>query len=138
MKTLKFNELEKRLGVTRSPWRELLAPVSGKVAVLAIGRDGCPGCVRLKPALAGLAKTLAAGHPGRISFASVHVSCPKGSREESLRSKKTFGHYFYPTVIILIRAKDIGPVEYYRAISPSMSELKRHASNALRAADSLK
>ena len=138
MKVIRFTDLEKRLRGKKASWKELLAPAPGAVSVLAIGRDGCPGCVRQKPALARLAKSMAGEYGGRISFSSVHISCPGGSREESVRSKKTLGHYFYPTIVVLIRAKDTGPVEYYRAISPAMSELRRYASNALRAAEALK
>lgn len=138
MKVIRFADLEKRLHGKKASWKELLAPETGSVSVLSIGRDGCPGCVRQKPALARLAKSMTGKYGGRISFSRIHINCPGGSREESVRSKKTLGHYFYPTIAILIRSEDTGPVEYYRAISPAMSELRRHASNALRAAEALK
>jgi len=137
MKVIRFADLEKRLRGKKGQWKELFAPAAGAVSIIAIGRDGCPGCARQEPALARLAKSMTARHGGRISFSRIHISCPGGSREESLRSKKALGHYFYPTAVILIRSNDTGPVEYYRAISPAMSELRMHASNALRAAEAL-
>lgn len=133
----KFASLEKRLSARRG-WRELIGPAAGAVRVVAIGRDGCPGCVKFKPVLEKLAKELAAGYGRRIKFARVHVSCPGGSMAESLRAKKLLGHYFYPTAAILARSKDLGVFEYYRAVSPPAGELRRRALSALRAAERLK
>ena len=137
MKVIKFRDLEERLRGKKASWKDLLAPKAGAVSVLMIGRDGCGGCNRIKPLLEKLAKSMAAKHAGRISFSRIHISCPGGSREESLRSKAALGHYYYPTTVILVRSRDLGPFEYYRAISPSLSELRRSASGALRAAEAL-
>lgn len=48
-----------------------------------------------------------------------------------MRCKEVFGHYFYPTNLILLRTKDRGVVEFYRNVSPRMSELKRGIQTAL-------
>lgn len=137
VRVIKFNAIEKRLPAGGG-WRELLGPAAGSVSVLAIGRDGCPACVKFKPALEKLARELAAKHGRLVKFTRVHISCPGGSMAESLRAKKLLGHYFYPTAAVLARSKDLGVFEYYRAVSPSAGELKKKISAALRAALRLK
>jgi hypothetical protein len=42
-----------------------------------------------------------------------------------------FGHYFYPTNLILLRTRDRGAIEYYRNVSPHMSELRRNIEVAV-------
>lgn len=132
IRVIDFEVLEKKLRC-RAGWKEFFAPAAGGVTVLAISRDGCPGCVKFKPVF----KRLAAGSAISISFFSIHISCPGGSMAGSLRAKKLLGHYFYPSVVVLVRSRDLGVFEYYRSISPSAAELKRKLSAALRAAKML-
>jgi hypothetical protein len=138
MKTIEFKGLEKALRGTKTSWRELLAPAAGAASVVTISRDGCKGCELQKPALEKLAAALAAKHGKRITFSIVHIAWAPGSAEESVRSKKLLGHYFYPCTVILIRTKDLGPAEYYRCGSPSAGELKKYCTRALRAAEAVK
>ncbi len=133
VRVIKFKTLEKNLS-GRAGWKELLCPSAGSVLALLIGRDGCPGCVKFKPAFEKLARAFA-GRRGRpAKFARIHISCPGGSMTESIRAKKLLGHYFYPTAVVLARSKDLGVFEYHRAISPSIPELQRAVTAALRAA----
>jgi len=61
-----------------------------------------------------------------VVFARIHVRQPLGSQEESLRSKDVFGHYFYPTNLILLRTVDRGAIEFYKNASPEMDELEKN------------
>ena len=138
MKTIEFKTLEKALRGKKTSWREVLAPAAGGAAVVTISRDGCKGCELQKPVLEKLAAALEAKHRGRITFSTVHIAWAPGAAEESLRSKKLLGHYFYPCTVILIRTRDLGPAEYYRCGYPSAGELKKYCALALRAAEAVK
>ena len=138
MKTIEFKALEKALRGKKIAWRALLAPAPGAAAVITISRDGCKGCELQKPALEKLAAGLAVKHGKRLTFSLVHVAWAPGSAEDSLRSKRLLGHYFYPCTVILISTKDLGPAEYYRCGSPSSAELKKYCTRALRAAEAVK
>lgn len=128
---LEFTELEKELAETDKSLLDYLAPDIGKVYVVAVTRERCSACKRQKPKLRKLAKTVAEEHGKKIVFTQIHVRQPVGSQEESLRSKRVIGHYFYPTNLILLRTTDRGVIEFYRNVSPKMSELKRNIGVAL-------
>jgi hypothetical protein len=49
-----------------------------------------------------------------------------------------FGHYFYPTNLILLRTKDRGAIEYYRNASPDMRELGKNIEAAVETATMMK
>jgi hypothetical protein len=49
-----------------------------------------------------------------------------------------FGHYFYPTALILLRTRDRGAIEYYRNASPQMDELRKNIEAALKTATMIK
>lgn len=138
MKTIEFKNLEKALRGKKTSWRELLAPAAGGAAVVTISRDGCKGCELQKPALKKLEAALAPKYGKRLTFSVVHVAWAPGAAEESVRSKKLLGHYFYPCTVILIRTRDLGPAEYYRCGYPSPAELKKYCALALRAAEAVK
>ncbi len=127
-----FGELERKLG-EKLPI-DFLAPEVGKVYVIAITRDGCPACRKQKPKLDRLAAVIRKRHGSRVMFTRVHVKYLNYSQEESLRSKDVFGHYFYPTNLILLRTADRGVFEYYRAAAPRISELERNIESAVRIA----
>lgn len=131
---LEFTELEKQISKKAKPALQLLALGLGKVHVIAISRDNCPACKRQKPKLDKLAKDMAKKHGDKVGFIRIHVKQPSGDITESLRAKDVFGHYFYPTNLILFRTKDRGAVEYYRNPSPRMSELRRNIETALKIA----
>ncbi len=133
---LELGELERKLG-KKSPI-DFLAPEVGKVYVVAITRDGCPACEKQKPKLDSLAAVIRKRHGSRVAFTLVHVKYRKGSQEESLRSKDVFGHYFYPTNLILLRTADRGVFEYYRAAAPRMNELERNIESAVKIAGMMK
>jgi len=127
---IEFTKLE----VASKSSLDLLAPKLGKVYVIAITRDGCPACVKQKPKLDRLAKSLEAKHGDKVVFARIHVNYSPKSQEESLRSKGLLRHYFYPTNLILVRSKDRGAVEYYRNSAPDMRELGKNIERALEVA----
>ena len=126
-----FTELEKELAETDKSVLDYLAPDIGKVYVVAVTRERCSACEKKKPKLRKLAKTIAEKHGKKIVFTQIHVRQPVGSQEESLRSKRVIGHYFYPTNLILLRTTDRGAIEFYRNVSPKMNELKRNIEVAL-------
>lgn len=131
---IEFSELQKKLANTRVPPLNVLAPKFGKAYVIAITRDGCPACKRQKPRLEKLAASEAEKHVDKVSFTRVHVKYSPDSLQESLRSKDVFGHYFYPTNLILIRTRDRGAIEDHRNAGPDMRELRRNIKNALEVA----
>jgi len=134
---IEFSKLERELAKTRRTPLDYLAPKVGKVYVVAITRDGCPACERQKPKLDRLAEAMAEKHGKRVVFTRTHIKYNPNLTEESLRSKRIFRHYFYPTNLILIRTRDQGAVEYYRNAAPSMSELRKNIETALAVAEFL-
>jgi hypothetical protein len=130
-------ELEKTISTKHRSFRDCLAPKVGKVYVVSITRDGCPVCVKQKPKIDKLAKTKLKTHNDRVIFSQIHVRYSVKRKEESLRSKDLLGHYFYPTNLILIRSRDKGTFEYYRAASPRISELARNIDHAVEVAKML-
>jgi thiol-disulfide isomerase/thioredoxin len=137
IESIEFTKLEKFSKVNKSAL-DYLAPDIGKVYAVAITRDRCPACHKQKPKLDKLASIFEQKHKGRVVFIRIHVRRPPTSEEESLRSKDMFGHYFYPTNLILLKTEDRGTIEYYRNTSPTMSELGRNIENALETAAILK
>lgn len=135
---IEFTTLEEELSKTGKPLLDYLAPEIGKAYVVAITRERCPACHKQKPKLDRLAATMKQKHRDKLVFIRIHVKRPPTSEEESLRSKNTFGHYFYPTNLILIRTKDRGAIEYYRNVLPVMSELGRNIETAVETATMIK
>jgi len=129
--TIEFKRIENEISETSKSHLDYLASDIGKVYVIAITRDGCSACEKQKPKLNELAETIAEKHSDRVVFTRIHVSWSPESLEESSKSKDVFGHYFYPTNLILLRTKDRGAIEFYRNVSPKMDELKRNIEIAV-------
>jgi len=129
---IEFDKLEKEISETGKSHLDYLVADIGKVYVVAITRDGCQACERQKSKLQELAKTVEEKHGDKVVFARIHVRQPLGSQEESLRSKEVFGHYFYPTNLILLRTADREAIEFYKNASPEMDELERNIEVAVR------
>lgn len=136
--TIEFTGIEKEISKTSGSHLDYLAPEIGKVYVIAITRDGCSACEKQKPELNKLAKVSTKKHGGKVVFSRIHVRQPPGALEESLRSKDVFGHYFYPTNLILLRTVDRGVIEFYRNISPEMDELRKNIGIAVEIATMIK
>lgn len=135
--TVEFTDFEKQVAKTGKPALQLLAPDIGKAYVLAICRDNCPACKRQAPKLDKTADDMTKKHGSKLVFVRIHVKQPGGDNTESMRAKDVFGHYFYPTNMILFRTRDRGTVEYYRNSSPRMTELGRNIKIALETAEML-
>jgi len=131
---MEFTDLEEKVSKLGRSVLNCFASDFGKAYVLAITRDGCPACEKQKPELSGLAETVLKKHRGKVIFIRLHVKQPSGDVTESLRAKDMFGHYFYPTNMIVIRTRDRGAVELYRNASPEMDELERNIESALETA----
>jgi thiol-disulfide isomerase/thioredoxin len=127
---VEFTEFEKKLQKTRATVLNLLAPELGKAYVIAISRDGCPNCEEQKPKLDKLATEVARKHGNKVVFTRIHIKYSPESKEESLRAKDVFHHYFYPTNFILIRSRDLGAFELYRNAGPTMTELAKNIDAA--------
>jgi hypothetical protein len=136
--SIEFAELEKKIKISRKPALHYLAPKLGVVYVVAVTRDNCPACKRQKLGLNKLASDVSKRCGQKAVFVRLRVRQPPGNTAESLRAKDLFGHYFYPTVLILMRTKDKGAIEFYRSVSPGMSELKRKIETAVETATMLK
>jgi thiol-disulfide isomerase/thioredoxin len=128
---LEFVELEEKLRKTKKPHLNLLAPDLGKAYVIAITRDGCPNCDEQKPKLDKLAEEMVQKHGDKVVFKRIHVKYTQDYIKESMRAKDVFGHYFYPTNLILIKTHDRGAFEYYRNTAPTMSELEKNIESAI-------
>jgi thiol-disulfide isomerase/thioredoxin len=129
-----FTQLEEEIVKTGKTLLDYLAPEIGKAYIVAITREGCISCDKQKPKLLELEKTMTGKYADRVIFTQIYVRQSQGLQQESLRSKDTFNHYFYPTNLILLRTADRGVIEYYRCVSPEISELKRNIENAARIA----
>jgi thiol-disulfide isomerase/thioredoxin len=132
--TIEFIKLKEEISDTGKRHLDYLAPDTGRVYVVAVTRDGCPACEKQRPKLNELAKRTAEQYGDKVAFAYVHVRQPSGSQKESLRSKDVFGHYFYPTNLILLRTPDRGALEFYRNVSSEMDELEKNIEVALKVA----
>jgi thiol-disulfide isomerase/thioredoxin len=138
IENIEFTKLERELSEANKSFLDYLGPDVGKVYVVAITRERCPACQKQKPRLDKLAAALKQKHKDKVVFTRIHVRRPPTSEKESLRSKDMFGHYFYPTNLILLRTEDRGAIEYYRSTSPTMSELGRNIESAVETAEMLK
>jgi thiol-disulfide isomerase/thioredoxin len=128
--TVEFTEFEKKLQKTGKAPLDVLAPAPGKAYVIAITRDGCPNCEEQKPKLDKLASEVVHKHGEKMVFTRIHIKYSPESREESLRAKDVFHHYFYPTNLILVRSRDRGAFELYRNAGPPMTELAKNIDAA--------
>jgi len=137
VETIEFADLEKALSRKHVSFRDFFASEVGKVYVVCISRDGCPVCVKQKLKVDKLAKTMVEKFGDRVVFIRVHVKYSPEQNQESLRSKDVLGHYFYPTNLVLVRSRDKGAFEYYRAASPRISELARNIAHAVEVAKML-
>jgi len=113
---------------------ETMMPSLGVVYVTAITRDGCSGCIEQKPLFNELAAKMESQHARLVSFSRIHIQYSEANITQSAAAKKTFRHGAYPTYMIHVRSR-FGPLELYRAIYPSMSELEKQVGEALELAD---
>ena len=132
---VEFTELEEKIAKNRKPVLYYLAPEMGKAYVVSITRDKCPACKKQKPKMTELAKAMKKKHGDKVVFTQIHVKYSSNDNAESLRAKDVFGHYFYPTNMILLKSRDRGAFEYYKNASPSMGELRKNIEAALRVAE---
>jgi len=109
----------------------------GVVYVTAITRDGCSGCIEQKPLFNELASKMDSSHSKRVSFSRIHVQYSEGNVAESADAKRIFHHGAYPTYMIHVRSR-FGPLELYRAVYPSMSELEKQVNEAFELAEHYK
>jgi hypothetical protein len=128
---INFIDLENQSSKTGESPLDYLATDLGKVYTVTITRDGCPACEKQKAKLIDLVNFMEKKFDGEVVFIQIHVSRPFNSEEESLRSKKLLGHYFYPTNLVLLRSRDRGAFEYYRCVSPDIQDLEKIVCRAL-------
>jgi thiol-disulfide isomerase/thioredoxin len=134
VRNIEFADVEKAISKTNKSAFDFLAPRFGKVYVVSITRDDCPACKRQRPKMERLAKSTAREYENNVVFTRIHIKYSPENSIESSRSKDVFGHYFYPTNMILLRTKDRGAIQYYKNASPEMAELKRNIKAAVEAA----
>jgi thiol-disulfide isomerase/thioredoxin len=134
VKQVEFTAIEQNILKAHKSALDLLAPDIGKVYVVSITRNGCSGCAKQKPKIDRLAENSVEKYGNKVSFVRVQVKYSPKDSKESLRSKHVFGHYFYPTTLILVRARDRGAFEYYRSVSLRMGEIGKNIEEAIRTA----
>ena len=132
-----FSEIKKDLISNDVSIQNYLASEMGKVYVISITRQGCRACEKQKPKLKKLAKTTEDKYGAQVVFHQIHINYSPEHPEESLKSKDLFGHYFYPTIMILLKTVDRGAIDYYRNVSPNMHELKNNIEVALEIAKAI-
>jgi thiol-disulfide isomerase/thioredoxin len=130
---IEFTQIEKTAKTNKTALDQLASDF-GRVYVVSITRDGCPACQKHKPKIDKLAKSIAEKYGKKVVFIQIHVKYSPTDDKESLRSKDLFGHYFYPTTLILLRTRDRGAIELYRNVSPRMSELGKNIEAACKIA----
>lgn len=116
---------------------EKIMPSLGVVYVTAITRDGCSGCIEQKPLFNELAAKVESQHARLVSFSRVHIRYSDANVAQSAAAKKIFRHGAYPTYMIHVQSR-FGPLELYRAIYPSMSELEKQVGEAMELAEHYK
>lgn len=116
---------------------ERMMPSLGVVYVTAITRDGCSGCIEQKPLFNELAAKMDSQHARLVSFSRIHIQYSEANVAQSAAAKKSLRHGAYPTYMIHVRSR-FGPLELYRAIYPSMSELEKQVREALELAEHYK
>lgn len=131
---IKFADFENEICRTHQSPLDVVGSETGKAYVVAITRDGCSACEKQKPKMEKLAKEMALKYGEKVVFTQIHIKHPTENNAESLRSKDVLGHYFYPTNLIIVRTKDKGAIELYKATSPRISELKRNIEVAVKIA----
>jgi thiol-disulfide isomerase/thioredoxin len=137
VKQVEFTAIEQNILKTHKSALDLLASDIGKAYLVSITRDGCSDCAKQKPKIDRLAQNFAEKHVDKVGFVRVHVKFSPKDNRESLRSKDVFRHYFYPTTLILIRAKDRGAFEYYRSVASRVGELRKNIERAVKTASLL-
>jgi thiol-disulfide isomerase/thioredoxin len=130
---IEFTQIEKTAKTNKTALDQLASDF-GRVYVVSITRDGCPACQKHKPKIDKLAKSIAKKYGKKVVFIQIHVKYSPTDDKESLRSKDLFGHYFYPTTLILLRTRDRGAIELYRNVSPRVSELGKNIEAACKIA----
>ncbi len=102
----------------------------GIVYVTSITRTGCSGCETQKPLFEALASKMTLENRSKVKFRRIHVNYQENDRRDSWDSKKTFGHAAYPTYMIHVKSQ-VGPLEIYRAVYPSMDEIEKQVKENL-------
>ena len=113
---------------------EKMMPDLGVVYVTSITRDGCSGCMEQKPLFNELAAKMSGQHSSLVSFARIHIQYSDANVAQSAEAKRMFRHGAYPTYMVHVRSR-FGPLELYRAIYPSMSDLEKQVGESLELAE---
>ena len=132
VRSVEFSDLEGSSSVEAQ--MERMMPSLGVVYVTALTRDGCSGCIEQKPLFNDLAARMEGQHARLVSFSRIHIQYSEANVAQSEGAKKIFRHGAYPTYMIHVRSR-FGPLELYRAIYPSMSELEKQVGEALELAE---
>lgn len=117
----------------KKPLAELLPSLVSDVGVVyitSLTRTGCSGCETQKPLFEALASKMTLENRNKVKFRRIHVNYLEDDRRDSWDSKRTFGHAAYPTYMIHVKSQ-VGPLEIYRAIYPSMEEIEKQVKDNL-------
>ena len=121
----------------KKPLSEILPELVSKLGVVyvtSLTRTGCSGCETQKPLFEALASKMTFENRNKVKFRRIHVNYGENDRRDSWDSKKTFGHAAYPTYMIHVKSQ-VGPLEIYRAIYPSMEEIEKQVKDNLELAE---
>jgi hypothetical protein len=106
----------------------------GIVYITALTRQGCSGCEEQKPLFEALAAKMSHENVGKVKFRRIHVNYQENDKGDSWESKRIFGHGAYPTYMVHVKSQ-VGPLEVYRSVYPSMDELERQIRENLELAE---
>jgi len=129
--TLEFSQLKSR--TTAEALTELVNEL-GIVYITALTLQGCSGCETQKPLFKNLAEKMDRESPGKVRFRRLYVNYENGDKRESWNSKRVFGHAAYPTYAIHVKSQ-VGPLEIYRSVYPSMEELEKQIKDSFELAE---
>jgi len=129
-RSVELVEFQRLKGLSDNSAVEALAKDLGVVYVTAITRDGCSGCMEQKPLFRELAREMTSDLAEKVHFSNVHVRYVDSDRAESWESKRMFRHAAYPTYLVHVRSRE-GVLEVFRAVYPTMEELRKQTHESL-------
>jgi len=131
VKVLNFQEFKKKLDEGASEPLDLLVKKTGKVYVVAVTREKCPGCEKQKPLFEKLSKKMKEKYADQVEFFRVHAWFSKTQTEEAKQCLDAFHTVAFPTYIIVVKDDEGNTQETYRALEPPMSEIERNIKSGV-------
>jgi thiol-disulfide isomerase/thioredoxin len=131
VKLIDFSELSKQLIDNNQEFMDFFVKKSGRVHVIAVTREKCPGCEKQKPLFEKLSEKMKLEYGNQVEFTTVYAHYSQESKEEAASCLETFQTVAFPTYIICLQDHRGKNLETYRALEPSMSEIERNIKTSV-------